>query len=141
MKAVLYLFLKTFIMKPDQRITGKENPLEKYPKPPYPPQEQKMPGTEQQMHPKPDHGENTYRGNGRLSGKKALITGGDSGIGKAIAIAFAREGADVLISYLNEEEDAKETAKYVEKEGKKAILVRGDISNEQHCIELVKKST
>lgn len=96
-----------------------------------------MPGTEQEMNPKPDHGEETYKGSGKLNGRKALITGADSGIGKAVALAFAREGADVLISYLNEEEDAKETAELVRSAGRKAILMPGDISNEAHCQKLV----
>src|SRR5690242_8375425 len=115
----------------------KQNPLEKYPQPPYPAQEQQMPGSEQQMDPKPDHGETSYQGTGKLTGRKALITGGDSGIGKAVAIAFAREGADVLISYLNEEEDAREVEQYVKAAGRKAVLVPGDISNEEHCKKLV----
>ncbi|PIQ20884.1 MAG: NAD(P)-dependent oxidoreductase [Cytophagales bacterium CG18_big_fil_WC_8_21_14_2_50_42_9] len=114
-----------------------ENPLEKYPQPPQPEQQQSVPGTETEMQLKPDHGEETYRGSGKLTGRKALITGGDSGIGRAVAIAFAREGADVLISYLNEEADAKETAKYVEEAGQKAVLVPGDISNEAHCKQLI----
>jgi NAD(P)-dependent dehydrogenase (short-subunit alcohol dehydrogenase family) len=117
-----------------------QNPVEKYPKPEFPEQEQQLPGLEQEMNPKPDHGENTYKGSGKLTGRKAIITGADSGIGKAVAIAFAREGADVLISYLNEEEDAKETAGYIEKEGRKAILVPGDISNEEHCKQIVEKA-
>lgn len=99
-----------------------------------------MPGTEQEMDPKPDHGETTYKGSGRLEGRKALITGADSGIGKAVAIAFAREGADVLISYLKEEEDARETAKWVEDVGRKAVLVPGDISEEEHCKQLIEKA-
>jgi len=114
-----------------------ENPLEQYPKPPQPEQQQSIPGTETEMQLKPDHGEETYRGSGKLAGRKALITGGDSGIGRAVAIAFAREGADVLISYLNEEADAKETAKYVEEAGQKAVLVPGDISDEAHCKQLI----
>ena len=114
-----------------------ENPLEKYPKPPYPSQEQDMPGSEQEMRPKPDHGEETYKGSGKLKGKKAIITGGDSGIGKAVAIAFAREGADVLISYLNEDEDARETEKYVKEAGRKAVLVPGDISKEEQCRKII----
>lgn len=117
-----------------------DNPVDKYPQPPYPSQEQSMPGNEQQMDPKPDHGENSYKGSGKLTGCKAIITGGDSGIGKAVAIAFAREGADVLISYLNEEEDAKETKKYVEEAGRKAILMPGDISDETHCKSIIEQA-
>jgi NAD(P)-dependent dehydrogenase (short-subunit alcohol dehydrogenase family) len=118
----------------------KQNPVDKYPQPPYPAQEQEMPGSEQKMDPKPDHGETSYRGSGKLTGRKALITGGDSGIGKAVAIAFAREGADVLISYLNEEEDANEAAEYVKAAGCKAVLMPGDISSEAHCKQLVEKA-
>jgi NAD(P)-dependent dehydrogenase (short-subunit alcohol dehydrogenase family) len=117
-----------------------QNPVEQYPKPPYPKQEQEMPGTERKMDPRPDHGETTYKGSGKLTGCKAIITGADSGIGKAVAIAFAREGADVLISYLNEHEDAKETVKYVEEAGRKAVLVPGDISNEEHCKQIVERA-
>ncbi|KAA2242658.1 SDR family oxidoreductase [Chitinophaga agrisoli] len=120
--------------------TTVQNPVTQYPQPPYPRQEQEMPGTEQRMNPKPDHGETTYKGNGKLSGRKAIITGGDSGIGKAVAIAFAREGADVLISYLNEEEDAKDTEKYITAAGSKAVLVPGDISNEAHCKQIVERA-
>jgi NAD(P)-dependent dehydrogenase (short-subunit alcohol dehydrogenase family) len=89
------------------------------------------------MNPRPDHGENSYRGSGRLEGKRAIITGGDSGIGRAVAIAFAREGADLLISYLNEHDDAHETARLVEEAGRKAVLVPGDISNADHCRAIV----
>ena len=90
-----------------------------------PEQEQEPPGTERQMDPVPDHGEKTYRGSGRLAGKAAVITGADSGIGKAVAIAVAREGADVLISYLNEHDDAKDTRRWVEQAGRRAVLVCG----------------
>ncbi|SES97539.1 glucose 1-dehydrogenase [Geodermatophilus poikilotrophus] len=97
-----------------------------------PAQQQQVPGTLGEMDPKPDHGEESYRGSGRLTGKAAVITGGDSGIGRAVAIAFAREGADVLISYLNEHEDAKDTAKYVEEAGRKCVLVAGDLADRAH---------
>ena len=118
-----------------------QNPVEQYQKPPYDQQrELPVPGTEEQMNPKADHGETSYKGSGKLKGRKAIITGGDSGIGRAVAIAFAREGADVVISYLNEHEDAKETAKYIEQAGKKAVLVPGDISNEEHCKEIINRA-
>jgi NAD(P)-dependent dehydrogenase (short-subunit alcohol dehydrogenase family) len=100
-------------------------------------QQAQTPGHEAEMHPKPDHGESTYRGSGKLKGKVAIITGGDSGIGKAIAIAFAREGADLVISYLNEEEDAKDTAKWVHEAGAKVSLIPGDISEEQQCSKII----
>ena len=108
--------------------------------PPLPRQQQKVPGSFKDMRPVPDHGEDTYRGSGRLDGKRAIITGGDSGIGRAVAIAFAREGADVLISYLCEDEDARDTAKLIEAEGRKAILVPGDISAPSHCRHVVQTS-
>nr|WP_245620386.1 SDR family oxidoreductase [Cryptosporangium arvum] len=92
------------------------------------------------MTPRPDCGESSYQGTGRLAGKAAIITGGDSGIGRAVAIAYAREGADVLISYLSEHEDAKDTAKYVEDAGRKAVLVAGDVSQAQHCRDLVARA-
>ncbi|APO68578.1 short-chain dehydrogenase/reductase SDR family protein [Rhizobium gallicum] len=108
--------------------------------PPYPAQHQEPPGNTASMQPIPDHGEHSYKGNGRLEGKVALITGADSGIGKAVAIAFAREGADILISYLNEDEDAKDTAKWVEEAGRKAVVVSGDIKSEKHCNTLVERA-
>lgn len=117
-----------------------ENPVEEYPKPPYPDQKQSVPGTETEMTPKADHGETSYKGSGKLTGRKAIITGGDSGIGRAVAIAFAREGADVLISYLNEHKDAKETARYVEEAGRKAVLVPGDIRDEEHCKQIINRA-
>lgn len=117
-----------------------EDPKKQYATPPYPEQQQQVPGTEGEMQPKADHGEDTYRGSGKLKGKKAIITGGDSGIGRAVAIAFAREGADVLISYLSEDEDAKETAKHVEQAGQKAVLVPGDVSEEAHCKKIVQRA-
>src|SRR4051794_656276 len=92
------------------------------------------------MTPKPDCGEESYRGFGRLEGKAAVITGADSGIGRAVAIAYAREGADVLISYLNEDEDAQETAKYVEDAGRKAVLVPGDVSDPAHCRAIIDRA-
>jgi NAD(P)-dependent dehydrogenase (short-subunit alcohol dehydrogenase family) len=92
------------------------------------------------MEPRPDHGEHSYRGTGRLAGKAAVITGGDSGIGKAVAIAYAREGADVLISYLDEHDDARDTARWVEEAGRKAVLVAGDLSQPAHCREVVAKA-
>ncbi len=94
-----------------------------YPRPPFPSQHQPMPGKTAAMNPAPDHGENSYKGSGRLNGKKAIITGGDSGIGRAVAIAYAREGADVLISYLDEHEDARETERLVKEAGRKAVLL------------------
>jgi len=119
-----------------------QKPDTKYPVPPFPKQEQEAPGTEADLKPLADHGETTYKGSGKLKGKKAIITGGDSGIGKAIAIAFAREGADVLISYLGDEEtkDAEDSAKYVTEAGKKAVLVKGDIRKESHCKKIIEKA-
>jgi NAD(P)-dependent dehydrogenase (short-subunit alcohol dehydrogenase family) len=102
-----------------------------------PAQQQSVPGTHGAMNPQPDCGEESYRGYGRLLDKAAVITGGDSGIGRAVAIAYAREGADVLISYLNEHDDAKETARYVEEAGRKAVLVSGDVSEPAHCREII----
>jgi len=92
------------------------------------------------MQPRPDCGEDTYQGHGRLEGKAAVVTGADSGIGRAVAIAFAREGADVLISYLSEDDDAAETAKYVEDAGHRAVLVAGDLADPQHCRDVVAKA-
>jgi NAD(P)-dependent dehydrogenase (short-subunit alcohol dehydrogenase family) len=92
------------------------------------------------MQPRPDCGEESYQGHGRLAGKKAVVTGADSGIGRAVAIAFAREGADVLISYLSEDDDAADTARYVEEAGRRAVLVSGDLSSPQHCRDIVAKA-
>ncbi|MFN3720026.1 MAG: SDR family oxidoreductase [Rhizobium rhizophilum] len=108
-----------------------------YPTPPFSQKKVPMPGQTSDMTPRPDHGEVSYKGSGKLEGLKAIITGGDSGIGRAVAIAYAREGADVLISYLDEDEDAKETARWVEKAGRKAVLVRGDIQSAEHCRNMV----
>ncbi|SDY61868.1 SDR family oxidoreductase [Citreimonas salinaria] len=107
------------------------------PTPPQPEQQQPMPGTTDAMDPRPDHGEDSYVGHERLKDKKTVITGADSGIGRAAAIAFAREGADVLISYLEEDEDARETARLVEEAGRKAVLVRGDLSDPAHCRKVI----
>ncbi|PWC28556.1 SDR family oxidoreductase [Teichococcus aestuarii] len=107
---------------------------------PLPKQQQEMPGSTEAMRPRPDHGEESYKGSGKLQGRAALITGADSGIGRAVAIAYAREGADVLISYYNEEEDARETARWVEQAGRKAVLVAGDIKQEAHCQALVQRA-
>ena len=101
------------------------------------PQEQEPPGTTAAMDPQPDHGETSYRGSGRMTGKVAVITGADSGIGRAVAIAFAREGADVLISYLSEHEDARQTQHWVEEADRKAVLVAGDLSDPAHCREVI----
>jgi NAD(P)-dependent dehydrogenase (short-subunit alcohol dehydrogenase family) len=105
--------------------------------PPLPEQQQDVPGTTSAMDPRPDHGEESYQGHGRLAGKKTIITGGDSGIGRAVAIAFAREGADVLIAYLSEHEDAQDTARLVEEAGQQAVLVPGDIGSAEHCRSIV----
>ena len=105
-----------------------------------PEQQQDVPGELGKMTPKPDHGEESYRGSGRLTGKAAVITGGDSGIGRAVAIAFAREGADVLISYLNEHEDARDTAKYVEDAGRTCVLVAGDLADRTHAKTIIPKA-
>ncbi|MCK5909264.1 MAG: glucose 1-dehydrogenase [Caulobacter sp.] len=110
------------------------------PQPPFPDQSQTPPGMTSQMEPKPDHGEQSYKGSGRLAGKAALITGGDSGIGRAVAIAFAREGADVAIGYLNEHDDAEETRRWVEKAGRRCLLLPGDLADPAHCRALVEKT-
>jgi NAD(P)-dependent dehydrogenase (short-subunit alcohol dehydrogenase family) len=111
-----------------------------YPKPPYPSQKQPMPGSTAKMDPRPDHGENSYKGSGRLKNLKAIITGGDSGIGRAVAIAYAREGADVLIAYLNEHDDANEVKALIEQEGRKAVLVAGDVGDADHCRSVIQRA-
>ncbi|UAK25564.1 SDR family oxidoreductase [Sphingomonas nostoxanthinifaciens] len=117
---------------------GKQDPRSKYPKPPFKSQSQPWPGLASRMDPKPDHGETSYVGSGRLRARKALITGGDSGMGRAAAIAFAREGADVAINYLSEEEpDAREVVALIRQAGQKAIAIPGDIRNESFCSQLV----
>ncbi|EMY33757.1 short chain dehydrogenase [Arthrobacter crystallopoietes BAB-32] len=102
-----------------------------------PAQQQEVPGEQKRMTPVPDCGENSYRGMEKLTGKAAVITGGDSGIGRAVGIAFAREGADVLISYLSEDEDAQDTARLVEEAGRRAVLVRGDLDTAEHCRKII----
>jgi NAD(P)-dependent dehydrogenase (short-subunit alcohol dehydrogenase family) len=118
-----------------------EDPREQGAKPPFEDQPQEAPGLEAEMSPKPDYGAESYKGARRLEGKSALVTGGDSGIGRAVAVAFAREGADVLISYLEEEErDARETAGAVEASGRRCVRVAGDIRDEAHCQRLVERA-
>lgn len=119
------------------RTKRARNPKDEAPQPPFPEQEQSPPGVESEMRPLADHGEATYRGHERLQDMAALITGGDSGIGRAVALAFAREGADVLISYLSEDRDAEDAGQLVEEAGRKASCVRGDIQDPAHCRELV----
>lgn len=115
-----------------------QDPRTQYPVPPFPKQPQPVPGIAAQMDPKPDHGEESYVGSGKLTGRKALVTGADSGIGRAAAIAYAREGADVALSYLPaEEEDAKAVVALIEAEGRKAVALPGDITNENWCRDLV----
>ncbi len=113
------------------------DPKTQGPQPEYPQRPTEPPGHEAEMSPQADHGEASYRGSGRLSGRVALITGADSGIGRAVALAFAREGADVAISYLEEDDDARETARWVEQAGRRALVLRGDITSESHCNALV----
>lgn len=118
-----------------------QDPRHQYPQPPFPEQPQPAPGIAGQMQPKPDHGEESYKGSGKLAGRKALITGGDSGIGRAAAIAYAREGADVAISYLEDEtKDAQEVAELIRAEGRRAVLLPGDITSEDWCREMVERA-
>jgi NAD(P)-dependent dehydrogenase (short-subunit alcohol dehydrogenase family) len=117
-----------------------QDPREIAPKPPFPEQRQDFPGIEANMEPRPDYGAVSYRGSGKLTGRAALITGGDSGIGRAVALAYAREGANVLISYLNEDVDAEETARLVEEAGQRCVMVPGDIRQEAHCRHLVDRT-
>jgi NAD(P)-dependent dehydrogenase (short-subunit alcohol dehydrogenase family) len=123
---------------PERDLPKLEDPTTKYPKPPFESQSQPWPGLASRMNPRPDHGETSYKGSGRLAGRKALITGGDSGMGRAAAIAYAREGADVAINYLpEEEEDAREVIQLIKAEGRKAIAIPGDLRNEDFCTRLV----
>lgn len=118
-----------------------QNPLTQYPRPKFPAQTQSAPGTVHELQPAADHGETSYKGFGRLAGRKALITGADSGIGRATAIAFAREGADIALNYLPEEEaDADEVVRLIEASGKKAIRIPGDITSEVFCKDLVRRA-
>ena len=110
------------------------------PRPPFPDAKQAPPGKTATTRPQPDHGEHSYRGSGRLQGRAALITGADSGIGRAVAIAFAREGADILVSYLSEHEDAQETVRWIEKAGQRALAVAGDVAAQDHCRKLIDKT-
>jgi NAD(P)-dependent dehydrogenase (short-subunit alcohol dehydrogenase family) len=117
-----------------------QDPKKLHEQPPYSDKKQAPPGTEEEMKPAADHGEKTYKGSGRLDGRKALITGADSGIGRAVALAFAREGADVAISYLCEEEDARETERLVTGAGRKAVLLPGDVGNASTCQAVAQKA-
>jgi NAD(P)-dependent dehydrogenase (short-subunit alcohol dehydrogenase family) len=116
------------------------DPRSAYPRPPFPKQRQELPGRDFLLDPKPDHGEESYIGDGRLAGLATIVTGADSGIGKAVAIAFAREGADVVVAYLDAHDDAKETIDLVEAEGRRAISVPGDLQDEDHCRRIVEQT-
>ncbi|WP_431215931.1 SDR family NAD(P)-dependent oxidoreductase [Puia sp. P3] len=127
--------------KPGDGIAKLEDPTTKYPKPPFKYQPQPWPGLQGQMDPKPDCGETSYKGSGRLMGRKALITGGDSGMGRAAAIVYAREGADVAINYFpTEEPDAKEVIALIKAEGRKAVAIPDDLRDEAFCRQLVQKA-
>ncbi len=128
--------------KDKKKNKEKKEPYGNYPIPPFPKQKQDYPGKESLMKPLADHGEESYEGSGKLKGKTAIITGGDSGIGKAVAIAFAREGANVVISYLDdmEDEDARDTEKHVKEAGQKCLLIKGDITDEAQCQTIVDRT-
>jgi NAD(P)-dependent dehydrogenase (short-subunit alcohol dehydrogenase family) len=118
-----------------------QDPMKQYPQPKFEEQPQSAPGLARDMVPKPDHGERSYKGFGRLAGRRAVITGADSGIGRAVAIAFAREGADVALNYLpSEEADARDVVALVEEAGRKAVALPGDISDESFCLELIEQA-
>ena len=125
----------------DAREGELQDPTTKYPRPPFNAQSQPWPGLAGKMDPRPDHGEKSYKGSGRLTGRKALITGGDSGMGRAAAIAFAREGADVAINYYpTEEPDAREVVELIKAEGRKAVAIPGDLREESFCVRLVEEA-
>ena len=113
------------------------DPRNAYPRPPFPEQAQQLPGTDRALDPAPDHGESTYRGSGRLEGLATIVTGADSGIGRAVALAFAREGADVVVAYLSEHPDAAATIRLVEEAGRRAVRFAGDLRDEATCLRLV----
>ena len=117
-----------------------QDPKDQGKKPPFPQKEQDHPGSDREMSPRPDYGEESYRGFGRLKDRVAVITGADSGIGRAVALAFAREGADVVISYLNEHQDAQETKRLVESAGRRAALVAGDLAEEPQCARVIEEA-
>src|SRR3954467_12041238 len=123
-----------------EQKNGRRDPRDQGPKPPFPEQGREASGEQGRMSPEPACGDQSYRGHDRLKGKVALIAGGDSGIGRAVAIAFAREGADVAIGYLDEHEDARETQRLVEAEGRRALVLPGDIADEAHCTSLVHRT-
>jgi NAD(P)-dependent dehydrogenase (short-subunit alcohol dehydrogenase family) len=116
------------------------DPKDRHAKPPFPAQEQEHPGRESAMSPQPDYGEQSYRGYGRLEGRVALVTGGDSGIGRAVALAYAREGADVCIGYFNEHDDARESKRVVEEAGRRALTLAGDLADQGHCRQLIEET-
>jgi len=124
------------------RETGRQlvDPRNAYPRPPFPFQRQELPGRDSRLDPKPDHGETSYVGHGLLAGLATIVTGADSGIGKAVALAFAREGADVVISYLDAHDDARQTIELVEAEGRRALVVAGDLKDERHCRRIVEQT-
>lgn len=116
------------------------DPRNAYPQPPFPEQSQELPGGDDLLEPKPDHGESSYVGSGLLAGLTAVVTGSDSGIGKAVAIAYAREGADVVVSYLDEDADARKTVELVEAAGRRAIPIKGDLQDERHCQHVIERA-
>ena len=139
--AVTPVFASPEIKTKKETPEGLINPVTKYPKPPFPSQTQPWPGLASKMTPRPDHGETSYKGSGRLAGRKALITGGDSGMGRAAAIAYAREGADVAINYFpTEEPDAQEVLQLIKAEGRKGIGIPGDLRDEAFCQKLVQQA-